>query len=72
MITPLITEIAELLARSGRPFWLAGGYAIDLFLGRRTRAHQDLDVVIRRADQLVMQDALSGWDLRAVDPPGSG
>jgi hypothetical protein len=72
MITPLITEIAELLARSGRPFWLAGGYAIDLFLGRRTRAHQDLDFIVRRVDQLVMQDALSDWDLRAVDPPGSG
>jgi len=46
MITPLISEIADLLSRSDRPFWLAGGYALDLFLGRRTRAHEDLDFIM--------------------------
>ena len=71
MISPLMTEIAERLSRSERPFWLGGGHALDLFLARRTRAHEDLDFIIRRADQLLVREALSGWDLRAADPPGT-
>ena len=72
MPSPLIIEASTLFEHSGKPFWLAGGYAIDLFLGRETRAHEDLDLVIKRADQLSFQKALSGWDLKAADPPGSG
>jgi hypothetical protein len=26
------------------PWWIAGGWAIDLFVGTRTRAHKDLDL----------------------------
>jgi Aminoglycoside-2''-adenylyltransferase len=32
------------------PWWIAGGWAIDLFLGRQTREHEDLDVLILRRD----------------------
>ncbi len=67
MHTELIHEVTALLSRSGRPFWLAGGHAIDLFVGRVTRSHDDLDFVIRRVDQLVVQEALGDWDLHAAD-----
>jgi hypothetical protein len=53
------------------PWWVAGGLAIDLFLKRETRTHDDLDIVINRADQLKFISALKDWDLRATDPPGS-
>lgn len=30
----------------GAPFWLMGGWGIDALLGRQTRDHQDLDVLV--------------------------
>jgi hypothetical protein len=71
-MNPLIIEISELLKIAKKPFWLAGGYSIDAYLGKKTRAHEDLDFTIKRADQLVFQEVLKEWDLQAADPPGSG
>lgn len=62
-------EAAELLDRLAVPWWIAGGWAIDLFLGRRTRDHEDLDVGLLLRDQLAVQATLSGWDLH---PAGGG
>jgi len=64
-------EVTDLLRRAACPWWIAGGWAIDLHIGRQTRAHEDIDVLILRNDQLAMQHVLSGWDLHAADPPGS-
>jgi hypothetical protein len=47
----------------GAPWWVAGGWAIDLFLGRQTRPHGDIDLAILRADQPRLQDHLTGWDV---------
>jgi hypothetical protein len=63
-------EVTDLLNRAACPWWIAGGWAIDLHLGRQTRAHEDIDVLILRDDQMAMQEALRGWDLQAADPPG--
>ena len=52
-MNPLINEISLLLKRASRPFWLAGGHAIDAYLGKETREHDDIDFVIKRSDQLV-------------------
>lgn len=67
-LTP--TEVTALLADAPLPWWIAGGWAIDLFIGRRTRDHADIDVLILREDQLTVQHVLRGWDLHAADPPG--
>lgn len=64
-------EVSEVLAGTACDWWIAGGWAIDLHLGRQTRAHADIDVLILRPDQLVIQSRLGGWDLHAADPPGS-
>jgi hypothetical protein len=59
---------------SGAPFtWaLAGGYAIEQFLGEAIREHSDTDVVVFRDEQLVLQRwLLPGWSLWAADPPGT-
>jgi hypothetical protein len=53
------------------PWWIAGGWAIDLFVGQQTRPHDDLDVLVLRRDLLAVQAALVGWDLHAADPPGT-
>jgi hypothetical protein len=54
------------------PWWVAGGWAIDLFLGKPTRPHVDLDVAALRTDQLAIQHYLRtrGWDLQMVVEPG--
>lgn len=52
-------------------WWVAGGFAIELAVGRRIRSHGDVDVLLLRRDQLVAQQALPGWQWWAADPPGS-
>ncbi len=52
---------------------IAGGWAIDLWLGATTRAHHDVEVAVRREDQeLVYSLFPSSWQLECIDPPGSG
>jgi hypothetical protein len=64
-------EVQNHLGALQTPWWIAGGWAIDLHLGRQTRKHDDTDVLILRDDQSELQRALQGWDLHAADPPGS-
>ncbi|HXW78572.1 MAG TPA: hypothetical protein VEJ84_03685 [Acidimicrobiales bacterium] len=69
---PLRPEDAEAeFATWSARWWMAGGWAIDLFLGRQTRDHGDLDVLVLRRDQALVREALGGWDVHAADPPGS-
>ena len=46
-------------------WFICGGWAIDLFLGRVTRGHQDVDIAIARNDQFTVRDYLRrrGWNL---------
>jgi hypothetical protein len=45
----------------------AGGWAMDLFLGRVTRAHKDVDIAIFREHQLDLQQYLPGWHIYVAD-----
>lgn len=59
-------EIAEVVSRFESvpvPWWVAGGVAIDLFLGWETRPHADLDIEMFRSDREALFDAFAGWDL---------
>jgi hypothetical protein len=67
-LTPV--EVTDLLCSARFPWWIAGGWAIDLHLGRQTRQHGDIDVLVLREDLAAMQRILEGWDLHAADPPG--
>ncbi len=52
---------------------VAGGWAIDLWLDTESREHHDVEVVVRRCDQLTARSALAAdWTLWRLDPPGSG
>jgi aminoglycoside-2''-adenylyltransferase len=61
-------EMAELLAGFTRPWWICGGWALDLFLDRETRRHDDLDVALLRTDQVALFDHLRAWDLHYATP----
>jgi hypothetical protein len=58
-----VQTVAEELARFERPWYVSSGWALDLFLGRVTRVHSDVDVVIARTDQVILQQHLDarGW-----------
>ena len=63
-------KVRDLFAGLAVPWWIAGGWAIDLFVGRQTRKHHDTDVLVLRDDQLAVQGHLAEWDLQKAEPPG--
>jgi len=65
-----VEETVDLMSGLCVPWWIAGGWAIDLFLGCQTRTHGDTDVLIRRDDQLEVQRHLADWDLHKTQQPG--
>lgn len=54
------------------PWYVAGGWAIDLFVDRVTRDHQDVDLVIARDDQRAAFEHLSDrtWSKIVPHPEG--
>lgn len=62
--------IAALFDAFPHPWFVAGGWAIDLFLGTLTRLHEDIELIVLRESQEMLQMHLSGWELRKVDSPG--
>ena len=59
-------QILSLLDGFDSPWWVAGGWAVDLFIGRRTRLHKDIEIALFRRDQLAVQEYLAGWSLSKV------
>ncbi|MEV6646704.1 hypothetical protein [Amycolatopsis sp. NPDC051371] len=47
-----LSEVVELFSAVRAPWWIAGGYAIELAVGRAFREHADVDVLLLRRDQL--------------------
>lgn len=54
------------MGRFPRRWWIAGGLAIDAFLGVETRTHSDIDVAVLRKDQRDLHSYLGGWALEKV------
>jgi len=50
-------------------WWIAGGWAIDLWLGSQTREHVDLDIATLRKNQRIFWRRLDGWDLHLGTAP---
>ena len=66
-------SVAAIMDRVGVWWAVAGGWAIDLWLGEQTRDHRDVQVVVRRCDQQLVHVALSAnRELFVLDPPGGG
>lgn len=61
-------EAAEWLRDAGPAWWIAGGHALDLFLGEASRPHGDLDVGCFRDDLAALRRPLDrdGWELFAA------
>jgi hypothetical protein len=55
-----VADVERLLGDAEFVWWLSGGVALDVFLGRRTRAHGDIDVSVRRSDWPALHAFLDG------------
>ncbi len=60
----LVADLADLSV----PWHISSGWALDLFLGEVTRYHEDVDIIIDRQDQLVLQQHLADRGWRWVTP----
>jgi hypothetical protein len=55
-------QVAELMRGFDAPWWIAGGWALDLYLGRQTRAHNDIEVAVFRDDEAKLRRHLRAWE----------
>lgn len=63
-------EVAGLFRHATFPWWIAGGIALELAVGRPIRQHGDIDVLLLRRDHVAARALLDDWDCWAADPPG--
>ncbi|MEB2301748.1 hypothetical protein LAV72_19270 [Lysinibacillus xylanilyticus] len=54
-----VTEIYKLFSTIPINRGIAGGWALDLHLGKQSRVHDDIDVIILREEQLTTYNQLS-------------
>ncbi|WP_405088106.1 nucleotidyltransferase domain-containing protein [Microbispora sp. NBC_01389] len=66
-----LAEVIALFRNLAAPWWVSGGYAIELAVGRSFREHGDMDIAVLRRDQLAVRALLADWDVHAADPPGT-
>lgn len=59
-------RVATLLAHFQRPWFVAAGWAVALYLGRVTRQHKDLEIAILRCDQHALRRYLKNWEFKKV------
>ena len=58
-----VAAAAEAMRNCPHPWWVAGGWAIDLFVGRVTRAHGDIEIGAFRDTQAALHEHLRRFKL---------
>ncbi|MED2184292.1 nucleotidyltransferase domain-containing protein [Bacillus wiedmannii] len=59
-----VSRIYEVFSEIPIQWCIAGGWALDLHLGNKSRQHSDIDVIVTREDQLVAYQSLKrDWTL---------
>lgn len=67
----LIREYVSTCSAAGIRFWLRGGWAMDFYLGRISREHEDIDLFVWAddADRLMESLAAAGFEEIGGAPP---
>lgn len=55
------STVLPLIEGFGAPWCVAGGWALDLFLGHATRPHSDVELAVFRQDQARLHEHFDGW-----------
>lgn len=58
-----VIEVNRVMTGFDRPWFVSGGWAIDLFIGHATREHEDLEVSAFFPDQGAIRELLKDWEL---------
>lgn len=66
-----LADVVALFESLDAPWWVAGGYAIELAVGRAFREHGDVDIALLRRDHVAARHLLEGWDCHVADPAGT-
>lgn len=65
---PLLARVADIMSNFGPTWALCGGWSVDIWLGRETRDHQDVDLTVFYDDQHAVFDYFTtGWLLNGHD-----
>ena len=59
-------SIKTVMSDFNKEWFIAGGWAIDLFLGKETRDHHDIEIGIFREDQIELKHYLRNWECKKV------
>ena len=62
-------DVQRLLVRVEAPWYVAAGWAIDLFLGAERREHEDLEIAVPRDRFAQVAQALAGFELFVPTSP---
>lgn len=59
-------KVNEWMSEFNGSWGITGGWAIDLFIGKETRLHSDIEVALLREDQQGLKKALMDWYFEKV------
>jgi Aminoglycoside-2''-adenylyltransferase len=65
-----VLAVRSLLSDLTVPYWIAGGWAIDLAVGRVTRDHADVDTVLLERDEHALRTDLKEVDVQLIGRDG--
>lgn len=60
-------SVNNLMAGFEGKWCIAGGWAIDLYLGKETRTHGDIEILVFREDQKILKNYLKEWEICKVE-----
>ena len=69
---PSLKEVSDLLKPCPQQWWIAGGWAIDGFLGGVTRKHGDVDVAILQREEAALRSYLDSQGIEVWPGLGNG
>ena len=64
-----LNQVAKVLAEVDVPWYVAGGWAIDLFLGGQRREHEDLEIAVPNERFAEVADALTAFEICVITGP---
>jgi hypothetical protein len=59
-----VAESFDIFSVAPFRWWMSGGHALELHVGRSWRDHEDTDVGIVRQDVVGLRGVLTGWDIQ--------
>jgi hypothetical protein len=65
---PQLDRISEIMKNSKFPWYIAGGWSIDLAIGRKTREHKDMDIVVFREYIPDVLAYFENWEIGVAIP----